>query len=312
MSIKTFLALVEIKTKIASLFPFLIGCLFVIYRYETFDSLNTLIFFLSMVLFDMTTTAINNYMDYKKASSEEYKKERNIIGQKNLSEGMVISIILLMLTTASGLGVWLVIRTELLVLLIGMICFAIGIFYTFGPIPLSRMPIGELFSGVTMGFGIVFLVVYVNAFDLGIASLLWQGQMVSLHLDLLLLFEIFLVSLPSMFTIANLMLANNICDLEDDIANQRYTLPYYIGKRYAMMLFNFLYIATFISIITAALIGILPLIMLLMVAVVVPVYKLVQTFNQKQIKSETFEVAVKSLVLINGPIVLLLVITAFV
>lgn len=312
MSIRTFLSLVEIKTKIASLFPFLIGCLFVIYRYETIELTNTFIFFCSMVLFDMTTTAINNYMDFRKASSEQYKKERNIIGQANLSERLVITMILLLLTTASGLGIWLVFHTDLLVLLIGMVCFAIGIFYTFGPIPLSRMPIGELFSGVTMGFGIVFLVVYVNAFDFGIASLVWQGQVVSVHVDLLLLFEIVLVSLPSMFTIANLMLANNICDLEDDIANQRYTLPYYIGKRYAIMLFNFLYIATFISIFIAVFLGILPSIMLLMVIVMLPIYKLVETFNKKQVKAETFEVAVKSLVLINGPIVLLLVITAFV
>ncbi|KHS59025.1 1,4-dihydroxy-2-naphthoate prenyltransferase, partial [Listeria monocytogenes] len=66
---------------------------------------------------------------------------------------------------ATGLGVWLVFRTDLLVLLIGFVCFCIGILYTFGPVPLSRMPLGEIFSGVTMGFGIFFLAVYVNAYD---------------------------------------------------------------------------------------------------------------------------------------------------
>lgn len=312
MTFRTFLSLVEIKTKIASIFPFLIGCLFVIYRYDTFEPLNTLIFFSSMLLFDLTTTAINNYMDYRKASSIEYRREKNIIGQKAISESLVISVILLLLIIATGLGIWLVFRTDLLVLFIGMVCFAIGIFYTFGPIPLSRMPIGEAFSGVAMGFGITFLVVYVNAFDYGIAQLVWQSQMVSVHLDLLLLFEIVLISLPSIFTIANLMLANNICDLEDDIVNHRYTLPYYIGKKYSIWLFNMLYVATFISVVLAVLLSILPKVMLLILVVLLPVFRLVQTFNQKQVKSETFEVAVKNLVLINGTMVILLIVSTFI
>lgn len=47
MTLPTFLKLVEIRTKLASLFPFLIGILFVIYRYDEFDPLNTAIFFLA-------------------------------------------------------------------------------------------------------------------------------------------------------------------------------------------------------------------------------------------------------------------------
>ena len=59
-----------------------------------------------------------------------------------------------MLIIASALGVSLVFRTDLLVLFLGIICFIIGVFYTYGPIPLSRLPLGEIFSGLTMGFGI--------------------------------------------------------------------------------------------------------------------------------------------------------------
>lgn len=167
MTLPTFLKLVEIRTKLASLFPFLIGLLFVIYRYDMFEPLNTAIFFSAMLLFDLTTTAINNYMDYKKALSEDYRRESNIIGQENIPEKRVVATIITMLAIASFLGIWLVFRTDLFVLVIGMLCFAIGIFYTFGPIPLSRMPLGEVFSGVTMGFGITFLAIYVNAANRG-------------------------------------------------------------------------------------------------------------------------------------------------
>src|SRR5690625_5555493 len=77
MTIISFLKLVEIQTKIASVFPFLIGLLFVIYRYDSFYLANTLIFFSAMLLFDLTTTVINNYIDYQKASSESFREEHN-------------------------------------------------------------------------------------------------------------------------------------------------------------------------------------------------------------------------------------------
>ncbi|WP_138419984.1 1,4-dihydroxy-2-naphthoate polyprenyltransferase [Aquibacillus sediminis] len=309
MSFRTFLKLVEIQTKIASIFPFLVGSLFVYYRYETFNPLNTMIFFMAMLLFDLTTTTINNYMDYRKASSQTYREQRNIIGQKAIPEKVVILTIFTMLAIATGLGLWLVFRTDLLVLLIGMICFAIGIFYTFGPIPLSRMPLGEVFSGVTMGFGIIFLIIYVNGFDQGIASITIAGWEVQLQANVRLLAEILLISLPCVFTIANLMLANNICDLEEDINNHRYTLPYYIGKRYAIMLFNVLYATTFVSILTAVLFNILPIIMLLSLVVTYPVFKHVHQFNQKQIKEITFPLAVKNLVIVNSASVVMLAVS---
>ncbi len=43
------------------------------------------------------------------------------------------------------------------------------------------------------------------------------------------------ISLPLVCTIANIMLSNNICDLETDITNHRYTLVYYIGKKQALV-----------------------------------------------------------------------------
>ena len=312
MSLKNFLILVEIKTKIASLFPFLIGTLFVYYRYDTFQPLNTAIFFFGMLIFDLTTTAINNYMDYKKAATDEYRKTVNIIGRENLSEKLVVAIILTMLTIATALGIWLVFRTDLLVLLIGMVCFGIGIFYTFGPIPLSRMPLGEIFSGLTMGFGILFLTVYINAFDQDIANILWEGSNINIHLDIIKLLEILLVSLPCIFTIANIMLANNICDLEDDIKNNRFTLTYYIGKRNSVILFNALYILSFVAIIAAVMLKLLPTIMLVTLIAIIPVYKQLAIFNHKQVKSETFNVSLKNFVIVNGSLFIALALSVII
>lgn len=303
MSIRTFFKLVEIQTKIASVFPFLVGILYVLYRYDTFHVINTIIFFSAMLIFDMTTTAINNYMDYRKASTNQYRRDKNIIGQEEIPEKLVIATILMMFLTATGLGIILAVQTGLLVLLIGAACFTIGILYTFGPIPLSRMPLGEIFSGVTMGFGIIFLTVYVNAFDQGIASLIWEGQIIQLQGNIFKLFEIVWISLPCVFTIANLMLANNICDLEEDIANHRFTLPFYLGKKYSLWLFNGLYAFSFIAIIVAVFLEWLPVFILLALVAMIPVYKHIRIFNTIQKKQETFSLAVKNLIIVNGMIV---------
>ena len=85
MSLNVFLKVVEIQTKLASLFPFIIGVLFSMTYFGEVQWGNTLVFFIGMVVFDMATTAINNYMDFKKAKSDVYKYEENIIGQSGVS-----------------------------------------------------------------------------------------------------------------------------------------------------------------------------------------------------------------------------------
>ncbi|MBC1474527.1 1,4-dihydroxy-2-naphthoate polyprenyltransferase [Listeria grandensis] len=310
MSIPAFLKLVEIQTKIASVFPFIIGTLFAVYQYDLFNWKNTLIFFGSMLIFDLTTTAINNYMDYRKATNNhdyDYRTTSNVIGQEQISEKTVIITIFLMFFIATGLGVWLVVETDLLVLLAGFICFCIGILYTFGPVPLSRMPLGEIFSGVTMGFGIVFLAIYVNAYDAGIANLIWAGEWVTVKVNLLEIIRIAVVSLPCIFTIANIMLANNICDLDEDIRNHRYTLPYYISKKYAVILFNALYYASFGAIVASVIVGFLSPVMLLTFIAIIPVFKNLQKFNAEQVKAKTFVISIKNFVATNSALVIFLV-----
>lgn len=306
MSVKTFLKLVEIQTKLASLFPFLLGTLFACYYFDTFDLVNTLIFFAAMLTFDMTTTAINNLMDYQKAKAEGYKKEVNIIGQTQLAERTVIRLILGMLTLASLLGIILVIRTSLLLLFMGGLCFLIGIFYTFGPVPISRMPLGEAVSGITMGFGIFFIAVFINGGEGMLLDLAFHGMQFTLTGDLAALLVILFVSLPTVFLIANIMLANNTCDLEQDIANHRYTLPYYIGKERAVQLFNGLVYGCYAIIMLAVLFRWLHPVMLLILLTIIPIRKNLALFNREQIKEKTFVIAIKNIVTFSSAEVVLL------
>ena len=50
-------------------------------------------------------------------------------------------------------------------LLMGGFCYAVGILYSAGPRPLSSLPLGEVFSGFTMGFMITLICVYLNTYQ---------------------------------------------------------------------------------------------------------------------------------------------------
>ncbi|NSN13029.1 1,4-dihydroxy-2-naphthoate polyprenyltransferase, partial [Enterococcus faecalis] len=104
MSLNVFLKVVEIQTKLASLFPFIIGVLFSMTYFGEVQWGNTLVFFIGMVVFDMATTAINNYMDFKKAKSDVYKYEENIIGQSGVSPQLVRNMIFAMIAFTAVVG----------------------------------------------------------------------------------------------------------------------------------------------------------------------------------------------------------------
>lgn len=300
MTLPVFLELVEIRTKLASLFPFLIGLLFSWYYFEEVNVSHMLLFFVAMLVFDMATTAINNLMDYKKAKNDTYQVKTNIIGKAHLDAKKVSYLIYGMITLSSLIGIYLTVQTSILLLGMGGLCFLIGIFYTFGPVPLSRMPLGELFSGVTMGFGIFFITIYLNVFQLDVIQLAFSKGQFILTGSIKELFVIVWASVPMMFTIANIMLANNLCDLEQDISNHRYTLPYYIGKKTGVILFNVLMYACYVFILVGVFIGIYHWSMLVVFITFPLIRKLLTQFNEKQEKETTFSVAIKNLVVFNG------------
>lgn len=301
MNIKVFLELVEIKTKIASVYPFFIGILFSLTYFKEWNLVNTLLFFIGMFVFDMTTTAINNLMDYKKAKSETYKVETNVIGREGLSEKKVGRMILGMLFFTMFVGIVLSLKTGWLLLVMGGIVCFIGIFYTFGPIPLSRMPLGEIFSGITMGLGIFAITVYINTpinkvfyldvnFKEGIFALtgnLWGTV------------ALILASIPLIFTIADLMLANNLRDLEDDIKNHRYTLVYYIGRDIGIILFQLLMYASYLAILVGLIFGVFQWPILIVFATLPKIYRNLQEHKASLPHPRSFGYGIKNLILFN-------------
>lgn len=298
LTINKFFELVEIKTKLASMIPFFLGTFYALYRYKSISLINFIVMFISLLTFDMATTAINNYIDHTKAKNNS--AENSLTHKYGINETKVLFIIFVLIIIAITAGVILTLNTNIVVLLIGIISFVVGIFYTFGPIPISRMPLGEAFSGFFMGFIILFLSVYIHIYNTNIITFAYKSDILSMSINVIEVIIIFLVSIPAICCIANIMLANNICDVEEDIQNNRFTLPYYIGKPMALKLFKSLYYISYFDILVLVLFKVLPIESLLVLLTFKEVYKNIKLFEKKPVKSENFIVAIKNFVLINA------------
>ena len=295
--VQRFLNYVEIRTKIASLLPFLLGLSYVLYTYKQVDIRNTLLFFISMLCFDMATTALNNYIDVK-ANGKILE-----FSQKTAKQILYFLLILAIL-----LGLALVFYTGVIVLVLGALCFGVGIFYTFGPVPISRMPLGEIFSGLFMGLFIPFLVVFINAPEDSLIYFTFTNWLLQVSFNIMDLLKLGVVTIPAITGIANIMLANNICDLDEDVSVNRFTLPYYTGVENALSIFAALYYLGFAAIIIMVVFGILPVYGLITIVGLIPIYKNISKFRKQQSKTITFPLSVQNLVISLVPVIIILAI----
>ena len=298
--IKRFFDYIEIQTKITSFFAFMLTIAFITYNENSVNWKLTLIFFASMFIFDLTTTAINNYIDTKtNGLTLAFKRSTARI------------IIFVMLGISTILGLYLAYQTDLVVFLIGGLCFLCGIFYTFGPIPISRLPLGEIFSGLFYGLMIPFLLLYINLPKGTFLTLKVSLETINLNINVFSVITIVLLSIIPICTTANIMLANNICDVEKDIQTKRYTLPYYLGNK-ALYLFAGIYYLAYLDIIFMVLLKLISPLCLISLLTIFIVQKNINTFLKSQDKATTFILSVKNYIIIMGAITILIFLSALV
>lgn len=283
MNFKIFAELIELKAKTASIFPFLLGLAYSLYHYQSVNLSALAIYFVAMFMFNCFVDIWDNYNDYHKAvDTDDYQKNTNIIGRENLSMGLIKILLAFFFFGSLILGIIVALMTGWAVFWLGLLCYAVGVFYAGGPKPLSSLPLGELLSGLTMGYVIFLICLYINSSQ----NFVWSFANLA---------TTFLIALPNTLLIANLMLANNTCDLEEDEANHRYTIVHYIGKKAALIWWTTALILAFVAIVVAVILGLLSPIMLLILLIAPLMIKFARPYLQKQVKKETFISSVKIL-----------------
>lgn len=280
----TFTAVVNLiswNTLTASLFPVLIGAVFSDYYYHEVSISKMIIYAIVAVTLHLIVNVLDNLDDYTVANQEHADEllQINPVHNFNLTKHQVKKVVTVMLVIVVGLGLWLVQQTAWPLLVLGIIGLIVGLTYSKF---FQNTPMGEILSGIIMGFLITFAAVYINTYQS--FQWTWNGIWPSI-----------LISLPNVFWIANMMLANNICDIDYDKKCGRKTFPISVGKKNAIFTFNLLNVLAFIALILAVVLHFAPWTLLLTLILIPFVYQQCKIFTEKQIKSSTFLAAVKIL-----------------
>lgn len=273
--------LVEFRTSIAIITSVLTGTAYGYYEGKTFNPYLFMAMLATAICLDGAATVFNHYFDFKKAKLKEgylYDVHNPISAYK--LPGIVALLVGGALVGIAGLlGLIIVYFTSYVLIIVGLISAAIVYFYSAGKHPISYGPYGELVSGFFEGC-IVF----------GIAFFIQTGTYT---------LNAFLCSLPIAIGISNIMLSNNICDVDEDIKNERRTLPIVIRQDNGVKL---LYLNNFIMFSLNAvfiLLRMIPMSMLVIYILVPVVLKNLNTFNFYRTKEKGFAFSLKNTILFN-------------
>lgn len=307
-----FLLFIEIKTKTVSVLAFLLGTAYAACRYGLggIDWVVAGVLFAAVFLFDATTTAVNNHVEVRHRLAQLARGEtpHAPLRDYGMGPGGQLAAILLMLAGATAAGCWVAWQAGWVVLLLGVLCFGVGILYSAGPLPIIRTPFGETLSGIFMGMFIPFLAVYaeVPGAAPALLGLSVAGGVLTASTSLPDLLPVLLLGVAPACAIANVMLANNICDRETDLADGRYTLPVLVGTKRALRLFAALYAVAMLAVLAQAASGWMPVWILLALVPGPWVVGAVRRLAAKQDKETTFPLSIRSLVLVMAPSILIL------
>lgn len=233
-------------------------------------------------MFHITVNVFNHYMDYRNASDENYKQHTNIIGRDHLDLRFVRNFYLFNLIISFILGLILVWRTNWVIGVLGVIGFYIGLFYSYGRRPLNSLPIAEALTGTASGFFITVVSYYLAVYQTQVITLAMIGK-------------VFLISLPLVLMMFNNLLANNTCDLEEDIENHRKTLVYYLGKPAAVKLLLTIYVFSFIWLAILVITGLAPWTVLFLLFLFPKNWQSLKKYRTLQDKKTTFPIVLKAM-----------------
>ena len=178
------------------------------------------------VLMQSAVNTFNDYYDYVKgadSADDNVDPTDAVLVHNNVDPRAALGLAVGFLAAAFTLGGYVIWVAGWIPLAIGVVGAAAVVLYSAGKTPVSYLPIGELVSGLVMG-GLIPLACYqalTGSFDL--RALLW--------------------AVPTIVGVGLIMMTNNTCDVEKDVAAGRRTLPVLLGRGRARRLYRALVLA---------------------------------------------------------------------
>lgn len=208
-------------------------------QHGVFDGLAFVLALLGVLCLQIGANLINEYFDYKRGADElKVAGQGMTIKNKVLTPADVLRGAILTVGAGVAIGLFLLAYSGPLLLWIGLGGVLVVILYTAGPFPLAYNGLGELAVFIFMGPVMVLGAYYVMAHDVH-----WTPV---------------LAALPIAFTVAAILHANNIRDIDADRAVNKRTLAVRFGLAFARAEYVFLVGAAYISLVLLVLTGVMP------------------------------------------------------
>ncbi len=291
MTVKIIIKLMELPTLVASVIPVTYASSLAWVINGKIDFFKYFLLVIAMMLVQSSANMVNDYADFKR-NVDFNKSGEKVLVRGDASPKMAIIVSAIYCTVALIIGVYLAINSSLWILGVALLAGLVLIFYSVGPKPISYTPLGEIVSGITMGFGINLTVFYIQTGRLGM--------------------DIFLASIPTVMFIAMLLLTNNLSDhIEDKLAGRK-TMVIVHGVKFGENIWILMLVTMYIISIIMGVMNIISPILLLALFLLFP-YKSIKIIKEteKVVSSKPRLMALSSIVGIrfHGILIIGLVIT---
>ena len=186
---------------------------------------------LGVILLHGGSNVINDYFDYRqKIDTTEvpggYGNEARVLIQKLLRPSQVLCIALILFAFSLAIGIYMTAVRGWTIFLLGFLGFLTGLLYTFRPVALKYIALGEPAVFFMWGPLIVTGAYYVQRGGFS--------------------FEAIWISVPIGILVALVLLANNIRDIQFDSQVGIVTLATLLGRRWAVRFYQFLLVGVYI------------------------------------------------------------------
>lgn len=173
------------------------------------------------ILMQSSVNTFNDYFDYMKgadSADDNVEESDAVLVYNDVSPRAALALAVGFLVAAFLLGIYVILRAGWVPLAIAAAAAVVVVLYSGGKTPISYLPIGEAVSGLVMG-GLIPLACYqVLSGSFSWLALVW--------------------AVPTIIGVGLIMMTNNTCDIEKDIAAGRRTLPVVLGRERARRVYH--------------------------------------------------------------------------
>ena len=185
---------------------------------------------IATLMLQAATNMFNEYYDFARGLDNE-----NSVGiggaivRNGVTPKTVLTLALVLYAIAGVIGIWICSQTSWWLLAVGGAAMLVGYLYTGGPYPIAYTPLGELFSGVVMGFLIVIIAYFIQTGTVTVDAAF--------------------LAVPSTLLVAAIMMSNNIRDMVGDAASGRRTLAILAGRPAAVNILMAFFLVSYLWIV---------------------------------------------------------------